>query len=141
MYWSRSLDELHPRVAKKARALIEQCAVEDIEIVVTCTYRDEEAGKALYALGRTKPGRELVHEYPTRSFHMYRMAFDVCLLLYGVPIPIPRTPLERRTWLKVREIGEGLGLRWDAGAKAQIEWGHFELPELTLAQLRAGKTL
>lgn len=142
MYWSRSLDELHPRAAKKARQLIAECAVEDIELIVTCTYRDEEAERALHAFGRTAPGREISHERPPQSLMPFRVAFNVCLLVYGVPVPFPRTPYERRLWLRVSEIGKALGLDWGIKSKARVEWGRFAFTKgLTVEQFRAGKTL
>lgn len=144
MYWSRSLEELHPRVAKKARMLVERCDAElDVTLVVICTYRDEEAERRLHEQGRAYPGRVLTYRWPTTSYHPWRMAFDVLPLWNGVPILQAQYPNERRMWKDIGRIGKELGLEWDGDSdRRRRELGHFQLTEgLTIDQLKAGKTL
>lgn len=144
MYWSRSLEELHPRVAKKARQLIEACAAEDIELVVVCTYRDLEAERELHAKGRKKPGRKLTEGWPTKSLHPYRIAFDVVPVVNGMIVPHGPYRDEERVWNRLGALGKALGLEWggDFPLRQYKEFGHFQLTEgLTLQQLREGKTL
>ena len=143
MYFSRSLDELHPRVAKKARALIEQASESDIELVVVCTYRDLESEVALHDSGRGKNGKKMIYYWPKTSYHPWRMAFDVMPLLQGIPVTQAKYPNEKRIWEKLGEIGEALGLEWGGRWPVpRTERGHFQLTEgLTIAQLQGGKTL
>lgn len=143
MYWSRSLEELHPRVAKKARQLIEKCAADDIELVVVCTYRDEECERVVYAQGRELAGRVLSHQYPTRSFCQHRMAFKVLPVVNGVPIHQCLYASEQRVWARVAEHGKSLGLEWGGDwPRMRQDRTHFQLTEgLTIDHVRAGRTL
>ena len=54
---SRSLKELHPVVRRMAEDFCQACHVAGIEVIITSTYRDHESQDALYAQGRTTPGK------------------------------------------------------------------------------------
>ena len=142
MYFSRSLEELHPRVAKKARALIVCCAEEDIDLVVTCTYRDLEAARALYAMGRKKAGK-VTHIALRADYHQWRMAFDVYPVRYGMPVWSGEHTMDNRLFRKIGEMGKALGLEWGGDWRPyRRELWHFQLTEgLTIAELERGKTL
>lgn len=143
MYFSRSLDELHPRAAKKARQLIELCAAEDIELVVLCTYRDEEAQKALFAFGRTKPGKVVTVRNAGKSMHQFRLAFDVVPMRYGKALwSIGSDTSIKRIYYRMGELGRSVGLEWggDALHRSMREFGHFQfLDGLTRQDVLDGK--
>ena len=44
---SRDINELNPKVAKLARKLIDECDKQNIDILITSTYRDAESQNAL----------------------------------------------------------------------------------------------
>ena len=73
---SRDINELNPKVAKLARKLIDECDKQNIDILITSTYRDAESQNALYAIGRTKAGRKVTNAKGGQSFHNWRCAFD-----------------------------------------------------------------
>lgn len=54
---SRSLKELHPVVRMMAEDFVVACHEEGIEVIITSTYRDHASQDALYAQGRTTPGK------------------------------------------------------------------------------------
>lgn len=141
---SRSLDDLHPTMRLHAAALLEQAETMAIPLAVTCTLRPIAEQAALYARGRTVPGRRVTNARPGYSYHNFGLAIDV------VPrrlLALPAwgdTPAHRAEadalWHKLGAIGRGLGLSWGGDFHAFPDRPHFEWHGgLTLAQLRAGE--
>ena len=71
---SRKLDDLIPVVHSKALLWLKECEKQGHNILITSTFRDFESQNALYALGRTKPGRKVTNAKAGQSFHNYRVA-------------------------------------------------------------------
>jgi peptidoglycan L-alanyl-D-glutamate endopeptidase CwlK len=125
---SRSLDDLHPTVAEKARQLIELCKAEDIELRITSTLRTFAEQADLYAQGRTKPGQIVTRAKPGQSWHQFGLAFDCCPFYRGKPV------WNSRHWDQIGQLGKKLGLIW-GGMWLKPDKPHFEYhPKLTLAQ-------
>ncbi|NDB70468.1 MAG: peptidase M15, partial [Methylocystaceae bacterium] len=80
---SRKIEDLHPYVAKLCRAFVAACKKEGIDILITSTWRDNEAQNALYAQGRTKPGKKVTNAKAGSSFHNYKLAFDFVPIVNG----------------------------------------------------------
>ena len=138
---SRSLDELLAPVAHRARAFLDACAREGIRLLVTSTYRDFESQAALYAQGRTAPGRRVTNAKPGQSWHNWRVAFDVVPLVDGKPV-WNTTGADGRLWARIGEIGESCGLEWAGRWKSFREFAHFQYTGgLTLADFQRGKSL
>jgi len=136
---SRDLNELLPVVKSKAEAFIETCKQNDIDLLVTSTYRDIESQNELYAQGRTKDGKIVTNAKGGESFHNYRCALDVVPLVSGKPDWDGSHPV----WKKVAEIGQSVGLEWAGNWKGSFrEMAHFQFTNgLTLADLKAGKKI
>ena len=134
---SRSLSDLHPVVQEKAKKFIAAAKKEGIDVLVTSTYRDNESQNALYAQGRSKPGRVVTNAKAGQSWHNYRCALDV------VPIVNGKAQWnDMRTFRRLGEIGKSVGLEWAGDWKSFKEYAHFQWTGgLTLAQLRAGKQI
>lgn len=132
---SRNLADLHPVVQDKAKKLLAAAKKEGIDVLVTSTYRDGESQNALYAQGRTKPGRVVTNAKAGQSWHNYRLAFDVVPLVNG-----KAQWNDLRTFKRLGAIGKSVGLEWAGDWKSFKEFPHFQWTGgLTLAQLRAGK--
>ena len=140
---SRCLDDLHPHVRSMAIALLNQAVAAGIPLTVTFTYRSSETQAALYAQGRTCPGRIVTNARAGRSFHNYGLALDV------VPTELLRLPRwgdtpadQQRTdalWAKVGAIGTALGFRWGGNFRSIKDRPHFEWSgTLTLPDLWRG---
>ena len=131
---SRDITELHPTVRRMAEAMIVKCKDAGIDLIVTSTYRDYESQAALYAQGRTVPGKIVTNAKPGQSFHNHRVAFDV------VPIVNGKADWNSHAlWMKIGDIGESVGLEWAYRWKSFPEMAHFQYTGgLTLAQLQAG---
>lgn len=122
---SRSLDELLPPVADRARQLIDLCQQNGIDILVTSTYRDLECQERLYAQGRLKPGKIVTYAKPGDSWHNWRRAFDVVPLQHGKPVWGIRGE-DKKLWLKVGELGVSLGLEWGGNWERHPDYPHFQ---------------
>lgn len=134
---SRSLTELHPKVAAMAAEFIKQCANHGIEVLITSTYRDNESQAALYAQGRTKPGKRVTNAKPGYSWHNWRCAFDFVPIVNGKAIWN-----DEELFIRCGEIAEGIGLEWAGRWKSFKEMAHCQhTGGLTLADFRQGKTL
>lgn len=138
---SRSLEDLHPIVAAKARAHIAACKAEGIDLLVTCTYRDPAEQARLYAQGRTAPGRIVTNARPGQSFHEYRIAYDVVPLRAGKPV-WGTAGEDGKLWQRVGELGEAQGLEWAGRWPRFREYPHFQFRGgFTLAHFQAGGKL
>lgn len=132
---SRKIEDLHPHVAKLAKAFIAAAKKQGIDVLITSTYRDNESQNALYEQGRTKAGRIVTNAKAGQSFHNYQLAFDFVPIVNGKAMWN-----DIRTFRKLGELGESLGLTWAGRWKSFPEMAHMQWTGgLTLAQLRAGK--
>lgn len=151
MITSRKLDDLLLPVRIKALDLINECKAHGIDLLVTSTYRDLEAQAALYAQGRSAPGRIVTNARAGQSFHNFRVAFDVVPLRGGKAVwgttgngidndPTDDDKDDLELWQRIGAIGESHGLEWAGRWTRFREYPHFQYTGgLTLADLAAGK--
>lgn len=134
---SRKIEDLLPHVEQLCRAFIAKCRAAGIDVIITSTYRDHESQDALYAQGRTKPGKKVTKAKGGESFHNYRCAFDF------VPIVNGKAQWDDLdTFQQCGKIAEQVGLEW-AGRWLQFkELAHCQYTGgLKLADLQAGKKI
>jgi len=135
---SRSLDDLLPAVKVRVEKFINSAKDAGIDLLVTSTYRDNESQNALYAQGRTKPGRIVTNAKGGQSFHNYRCAVDVVPLINGKPV----WDAENDIWQKVGDFGIAAGLEWAGNWTKFREMPHFQYTNgLNLADLQIGKKI
>lgn len=138
---SRNLNDLHPRVRAMAERFLGKCDDAGIDILVTSTYRDHESQAALYAQGRTAPGRKVTNAKPGESWHNWRVAFDFVPMINGKPV-WSTDGADWKLWETVGVIGESVGLEWAGRWKKFREFAHFQFTDgLKLADFQAGKTI
>lgn len=139
MISSRSLDDLTPSVKAKAVALLAAAAANGIDLLVTSTYRDNEAQDALYRQGRGRAGAIVTNAKAGESFHNYRIAFDVVPIRNGKAV-WGTEGADGKIWLKVGELGESVGLQWAGRWTGKLrEMAHFQDSSgLSIADLKAG---
>lgn len=127
---SRDINDLNPYVAKLCRLFIKKCKDAGIEVIITSTYRDNASQNAIYAQGRTKPGKIVTFAKGGQSWHNYRCAFDFAVTKHG-----EIDWGDRKSYLAARKIGEALGLEG-----LSFELAHLQARGgLTLSQAAAGK--
>lgn len=134
---SRNIDDLHPRVAALCHAFVAACAQQGIDVIITSTYRDAESQNALYAQGRTTPGKIVTKAKAGQSFHNYKVAFDFCPVVNGKAMWN-----DTKTFERCGKIAEALGLEWAGRWKTFKESAHCQFTGgLKLADFQAGKML
>jgi len=139
---SRKLEDLNTEARRRAERFILACKDAGIDVLVTSTYRDNEAQNALYAQGRTKPGAIVTNAKAGQSWHNWRCAFDVVPIRYGKPV-WGTTGKDGDLWRQVGEIGESCGLEWAGRWTGKLkEMAHFQYTNgLTLADFQNGRVL
>lgn len=138
---SRNLNDLDMRVRMRAEKHRELCAAEGIDLLIYCTYRDEEAQAAEYAKGRTLPGPIRTYAKPGYSMHQYKLAYDCVPMRNGKPVWNNKAVEDAKLWRLVGELGERAGLTWAGRWTGKLkETAHFQWTGgLTIEELREGK--
>lgn len=130
---------LHPSIQSKAAAFMERIRTELGDFRITSGYRSYEEQNALYAQGRTKPGKIVTGARGGFSNHNFGLAFDITLFVDGQP------KWEDPLYLRAGKIGEEMGWDWAGGGTGEDfnDIPHFELPGATdnVAKYRERKAL
>lgn len=117
---------LHPRVQQKARDFIlrgnSALAPQILHVVITSATRTCAEQTALYAQGRTAPGKRVTNAPAGFSNHNFGIAFDVTIFRGGEPVW--ESPLYRTT---LAGIGRALGFTWGGDWKGIVDEPHYEL--------------
>jgi peptidoglycan LD-endopeptidase CwlK len=132
----KELTGVHPFIAEKALQLVTKAHAEKIYIIITQGLRTIEEQNALYAKGRTAPGKKITNAKGGYSMHNFSLAFDFCVVDdKGKPC----WNVDKR-WHRVGAIGKSLGLEWGGDWTKFKDYPHFQYTfGLSLADLRAGK--
>jgi peptidoglycan L-alanyl-D-glutamate endopeptidase CwlK len=127
------LSTLEPGTGNLGRRHVAACREAGITLLVTQAYRDMDEQAALYAKGRTEPGRVVTNARPGYSWHNFRRAYDVAVVDGGQVI------WAGPEYVRAGEIGKSLGLVWGGGfGSIKGDLGHFEYhPGMTLARARS----
>ncbi len=138
MISSRDLSDLHPIVKDKAEKFVSACKTVGEDILIYCTYRDNEAQDALYAHGRTVGGAIITNAKGGQSFHNYHLAFDWVPLIHGKP-----TWNDKERYEKCAIIAESFGLQWAGRWEGSLhEEAHCQYSNgLTIHDLQNGATI
>lgn len=135
---SRDLNELLPQVKTKVEHFIQLCKDNNIDLLVTSTYRDLESQAALYSQGRTSPGKIVTNAGPGDSYHNWRCAIDVVPLVNGKADWDGSHPV----WAEIGRLGVENGLEWAGNWVHFKELAHFQYTGgLTIAQLKEGAAI
>ena len=121
-----AIDTLAPAFQKRVRGWCTEMVNSKIPPLIYCGRRTMEEQAALYAIGRSAPGKVVTKARAGESFHNYGLAFD------WVPLkPAPKDP----TMLVVDweddtafRIGEHIGLSFELAA-ISFETGHLQAAE------------
>lgn len=140
-YTSRKIEDLAPDMRRKVLEAQRCWAAAGLDVLVTCTFRDNDAQAFLYASGRTAKGPILTCAKPGQSLHNI---VGPCDPTTQKPVPASRAidvvPMVHgkcswgvageslKLWRRVGEIGEACGLewagRWSGGLR---ELPHFQI--------------
>ena len=122
---------LLPRVKVLAEQLLQRASAAGIALVVTQGLRTYAEQDALYAQGRSTPGKIVTRARGGQSAHNFGRAFDVAFVSKnGIAWDGP--------WDEIGAMGQELGLEWGGAWPSFKDRPHFQLMEgKTLAELRA----
>lgn len=126
------LSLLHPKTLLKVNALLDACRAKDVPILITSGFRSAAEQDALYASGRTAPGRIVTNARGTdmASMHNWGLAVDYCK---NAPA---QEYSDTKFFFAVADIAESVG--FEAGAR----WVNFrDLPHLQDNQFGAVEAL
>ncbi|TXF79484.1 M15 family metallopeptidase [Chryseobacterium sp.] len=79
-------EKLHPLVRGEVKQIIEACNAAlngRAKVRVTQGLRTLAEQSAIYAMGRTQPGKKVTNAGPGQSIHNYGLAVDICLIIDG----------------------------------------------------------
>src|ERR1035437_6293402 len=117
MIASRDTTYLSPLTRDKAESLVRLCAGDPgIDLLIISTYRDLASQAALYAQGRTAPGRIVTNAKAGMSFHNWHIAFDAIAVVNGKAVWQVRdhAGVLLPQWRTVIDLAKGLGLECGA---------------------------
>lgn len=117
----KSIATLLPEVRPYARALVTKAAAAGITIKVISALRTYEEQNALYAQGRSRPGKIVTKAHGGYSNHNFGIAFDIGIFEGGRYLP------ESEKYKAVGAIGSDLGLEWGGNWKNFNDAPHFQL--------------
>ena len=134
----RLLSELNPKVKLAAEQALAECKGQRINTLVTCTFRSGAEQNVLYAQGRTTPGKIVTRAKAGQSFHQYRVALDLYVVVAG-KIDWSGTNSQ---WKTMAEIFKKHGFEWAGDWKRFRELPHFQMTGgHGLGHFQAGGTL
>lgn len=112
---------LLPEVQPMARALVQKAAASGITIRVISGFRSYEEQDALYAQGRSKPGRKVTNARGGYSAHNFGIAFDIGV--FSGSRYLGDSPKYRA----VGALGMDMGLDWGGNWTSIVDQPHFDL--------------
>lgn len=118
---SRNIYDLNYETANMCREFVKACAAEGIDVIITSTYRDHESQAALYAQGRSTPGKIVTKAKAGHSWHNWRMAFDFVPCINGKPVWD-----DDSLWNRCGAIGIKCGLEWGGSWVGFQDKPHFQ---------------
>lgn len=130
----RDITLCHPRLQTKAAQWIEACAKQGIKVKISETLRTVEEQDALYAQGRTKPGKIATNAKGSSysSQHQWGIAYDFYLRMDidgDGKVSDDSYNDSSGTFGKVAAIAKDLGLAWGGDWTSIIDKPHIYLPD------------
>lgn len=121
---SRSLDDLRPAVKAKAECFLGKAKAAGHDVLITCTLRTMDEQAALYAQGRTVPGKRVTKAKPGQSAHNFGLAFDFVPMIGGKPEWSGKHPV----WQELGAMAEACGLEWGGRWRGFLDLPHCQEP-------------
>lgn len=130
----KAIAKLEPFVAAAELAM----SAKGVTVEVISGLRSWSAQAALYAQGRTKPGRIVTKARPGSSWHNYGLAIDLGLFKNGVYLDERNSVLADKLYTEIGALAGKMGIEWAGKWKTFQENPHFQTTfGLTLSDARA----
>jgi len=129
----KALAKLEPFVTAAEQAMEKH----GVKVEVISGLRSWAAQAALFAQGRTKPGRIVTKARPGSSWHNYGLAIDLGLFSNGVYLDEVDPKRADRLYQEIGTIAAKHGIEWAGNWKSFTETPHFQVTfGLTLSAAR-----
>ena len=129
----KALAKLEPFVTAAEQAMEKH----GVKVEVISGLRSWAAQAALFAQGRTKPGRIVTKARPGSSWHNYGLAIDLGLFSNGVYLDEVDPKRADRLYQEIGAIASRMGVEWAGNWKSFTETPHFQVTfGLTLSAAR-----
>lgn len=130
---SKDINDLHPALQPLCRQFLAICGQEDLDARILFTFRTPDEQDAIYAQGRTKPGKIVTMLDGRHSLHCWTFpgdtsrpaskAFDFGIFRDNIYITDGDDP----DYEKAGEIGERLGLTWGGRWVHPFDPSHLQI--------------
>lgn len=118
---SRKIGDCIPELQDKYALFESGCKLYGVDYILTCTRRTQDEQNALYAQGRTTPGKKVT--WTLRSKHIEGKAFDIAIIENGKIDWSTSNP----KWEIAGRIGQEVGLTWGGSWEKNKDYPHFEV--------------
>jgi len=115
------LEEVKPELREKVKRLIALARERGYSIVVTQGFRTVAEQNALYAQGRTKPGKIVTNAKGTQSNHTKGIAADLAFVVNG------QITWDDRLYTRIGAWADAVGLKWGGNWQRFKDLPHVEL--------------
>jgi peptidoglycan L-alanyl-D-glutamate endopeptidase CwlK len=127
------IELLHPKLRTEAKEIyiaIYNALKGRAAVRFTHTLRTIAEQDALYAQGRTKPGKKVTNAKGGQSYHGYGMAIDICLIIDGKEASWDITKDFDKDgisdWMEAVAIFKSRGWEWGGDFKSIKDAPHFQ---------------
>ncbi|MBQ6458768.1 MAG: M15 family metallopeptidase, partial [Exiguobacterium sp.] len=115
----------------------------DLEVRLTSGYRSAKEQNAVYAQGRSEPGRVVTNAKAGQSYHNYGLAVDFVIIHNNkadYDLNTDRNRNDIPDWQELGELGKALGFEWGGDWNSFPDYPHLQMDfGLSIRQLVAGK--
>lgn len=145
------IELMHPKVREEVRRMYEAICLALTGRAVcrfTHTLRTFEEQEALFAQGRSRPGKKVTNARGGASYHNYGLAFDICLIVDGKTaswdMKSDFDQDKKSDWMEVVAIVKSYGWEWGGDWARFPDAPHFQktfgFSTKQLRELRKGQT-
>lgn len=125
----KRLAKVHPKLSQAVTAVINTLAAEGLKVEVVQGLRTFAEQDALFAQGRTKPGKKVTRAKGGQSNHNYGLAVDLCPFIGTEPQWEDEAGFDR-----IGAAGKKQGLIWGGDWPNFPDRPHLELPGPSIGQ-------
>jgi peptidoglycan L-alanyl-D-glutamate endopeptidase CwlK len=130
----KALAKLEPFIVQAELML----APKGVTVEVISGLRSWSAQAALYAQGRTKPGKIVTKARPGSSWHNYGLAIDLGLFKNGIYLDESKPAEADKLYAEIGKLAATHGIEWAGNWKTFAENPHFQVTfGLSLADVRS----
>ncbi|WP_258171023.1 M15 family metallopeptidase [Paenibacillus sp. R14(2021)] len=138
------VNALHPVVAAKMNALIQQTKKAGITILITDGFRSNLEQDVLYEQGRSNEKQVVTNVRGGESFHNYGLAIDFALrtskgnVIWDLKYDGNRNG--KSDWMEVVAIAKSMGFAWGGDWKSFKDYPHLQMDfGYSIRELKRGK--